>query len=109
MRSSGPTGFGGARDAIKRGAEPRQRLPRGQIRLGDPAGLAAGAQLVEPLQLRPEPRLARVVRRQRGGVLGDAVPDLEREVRGGRAHELRELVLGGDLVDVLEDRHPCAA
>jgi len=50
-----------------------------------------------------------VVRRQRGGVLGDAVPDLEREVRGGRAHKLGELVLGGDLVDVLEDGHPGAA
>ncbi len=35
--------------------------------------------------------------------------DLEGEVRGGRTHELRELVLGRDLVDVLEDRHPGAA
>jgi hypothetical protein len=54
-------------------------------------------------------RLARVVRRQGGGELGHPVADLEREVGGGHPHELRELVLGGDRVDVLEDRHPVAA
>jgi hypothetical protein len=76
--------------------------------VGDPPGLAVVAQVVEVLQVRLQLRLAHVVGRQRGGVLGDAIPDLEREVRGGRTHELRELVLGGDLVDVLEDRHPAA-
>jgi hypothetical protein len=56
-----------------------------------------------------ELRLPGVVGRQGGGVLDDAIPDLEGEVRGGRTDELRELVLGGHRVDVLEDRHPGAA
>jgi hypothetical protein len=45
--------------------------------------------------------LAGVVGRQRRRVLGDAVTHLEGEVRRRRADELREDVLGRDVVDVL--------
>lgn len=51
--------------------------------------------------MRGELGLTRVVGRQRRRVLGDAVAHLEGEVRRRRTDQLREDVLGRDVVDVL--------
>ena len=55
--------------------------------------------------MRRQLGLARVVGRQRGRELRDPLGGLEGEVRGRRADELCQLVLGGEVVDVLVHRH----
>jgi hypothetical protein len=82
-----------------------QRRARGQIQRGSAGALALVAEAVEVLEVARQLRLARVVGREGRGVLGDAVADLEGEVRGRRADELRELALRGDVVNVLRDGH----
>ena len=89
-----------------RGLSRLQRLPRGQIRLGDPAGLAAVAQLVQPREVRlrtPPGAGGRAAARPRTGPRG---PGSGRRSAGSprrRAARARPRWGSGH---VLEDRHP---